>query len=80
MQYFGVEDSVVNTTARVHDNVKFDDCFQFASNGISDLRKRFFSVLSVTHSESLTFSFADIDSMKRDFPYSSKEFVKMMMK
>ena len=40
---------------------------------------RFFSVLSVTHTESLTFSWADVDAMKRDFPYSSKEFFKMMM-
>ena len=79
MQYFGAEDSIVNTTARVHDNVKYDDCFQFSQNGLKDLRKRFFSVLSVTHTECLTFSFTDLDSMKRDFPFSSKEFFKMMM-
>jgi len=79
LQYFGIEDSIVNTSARVHDNINYEDCFQFANNGIKDLRKRFFSVLSVTHSESLTFAFSDIDHMKRDFALTSKEFFRMMM-
>ena len=42
LQYFGIEDSIVNCTARIHDNLNYEDCFQFASNGIKDPRKRFF--------------------------------------
>lgn len=41
------------------------------------MHKRFFSVLSVTHTECLTFSFTDIDLMKREFPLSAKEFFKL---
>ena len=70
---------MVNTTARIHDNLNYDDCFQFATNGIKDAHKRFFQVLSVTTTESLTFSFAEIDCMKRDFALTSKDFMKMMM-
>ena len=44
MQYFGCEDSIVNTTALVHDRINIDDCFKFSRNGINGLHKRFFTV------------------------------------
>ena len=79
MQFFGCEDSVVNTTALIHDRVRIDDCFKFNKNGIIGLHKRFFTVQSVTHSECLILSFKDIDSMKRDFKVTSCDFFKIMM-
>jgi len=34
MQYFGCEDSIVNTAALIHDRINIDDCFKFQNNGL----------------------------------------------
>ena len=74
MQFFGCEDSIVNTTALVHDRIKLDDCFKFCNNGIRGLHKRFFTVQCVTSTESLILPFSEIDSMKRDYENTSRIF------
>ena len=79
LQFFGCEDSVVNTTALIHDRIRVDDCFKFQENGLKDLKKRFFTVQGVTHTETLIFPFSEIDQMKRDFRFTGERFFKTMM-
>ena len=74
MQYFGCEDSIVNTTALIHDRISIDDCFKFSNNGLQGLHKRFFTVQCVTNTESLILPFSEIDKMKRDFKMSTITF------
>lgn len=76
MQYFGLEDSVINTTAVIHDNIVEKGEFKFHENGMIGLNKRFFTVQCVTSTESLIFPFAEIDKFKKDFKISSTEFLK----
>ena len=33
MSFFGCEDSIINTTALIHDRIQIDDCFKFSNNG-----------------------------------------------
>ena len=69
----------MNTTATIHDNQIKDDeegAFRFYETGLSNLSKRFFTVQSVTNTESLIFPVADIDQFKKDFKISSIEFLK----
>lgn len=77
MQFFGCEDSVINTAALVHDHMHDD--YKFSSNGIIGLQKRFFTVQCVTSCETLVFPFSDIDNMKRDFKMTFIAFIKIMM-
>ena len=79
MQYFGCEDSIVNTTALVHDRIQLDDCFKFSRNGLQGLHKRFFTVQCVTVCETLIFPFIEMDKMKRDFKMISKTFFQHMI-
>ena len=45
MQFCGVEDSVLNTSAMIHDNLtQSDSDFKFRDNGFYGLNKRFFTV------------------------------------
>lgn len=83
LQHFGIEDSIVNTTALLHDSQFEDDedgGFRFCENGMKGLNKRFFTVQSVTNTESLIFPFSEIDNFKKDFKISSMEFFKEQMR
>ena len=79
MSFFGCEDSIINTTALIHDRIQIDDCFKFSNNGLQGLHKRFLTVQCVTSTESLIFPFMEIDKMKRDFKISTITFFQIMM-
>ena len=84
LQYFGIEDTVVNNTAISHDEKKIDSGetrdFLFKKNGFKMTNRRYFSVQCISNTEVLTLTMTDIDRMKRDYPFSTRSLFIIMMK
>ena len=82
-QFFGIEDSIVNHAAYIHDKKQEESNneFLFYRNGFKNsTNKRYFTVQCIGNSEVLQLSFKDIDRMKLTFTYSSAAFFKRMIK
>ena len=78
LQYFGIEDLVINVAAKHHDANRGQNEFSFSKNGFRMLNRRYFSVQCVQESEVLMLSWQDLEHMKRDFPFTSQKFFKTM--
>ena len=81
LKHIGYEDSVVNHLLLLRDSAHKDF---FDNNNVEKrmtrLSKRFFSVKSIDHLESLQLTFTSLDSMKGVFKHSSRDFLKVQIK
>jgi hypothetical protein len=80
LKHIGYEDSVVNHLTLLRDAAHPDFFDNNVDKRMTRLSKRFFSVKSIDHLESLQLTFSALDSMKGVFKHSTRDFLKVQIK